>query len=484
MLFNSWQFVFFFLTVYTIYLLLPRFRWQNWFLLAVSYVFYAAWDWRFCFLMMVTTVIDYFCGLAMEASTEKRTKRIFLIVSVCSNLGVLGFFKYYKFFLSSLDSLLAPTGLTVDRLHLHIVLPVGISFYTFQAITYTADVYWGKLKPTRNLLDFALVVALFPQLVAGPIERAKVLLKQITQPRTIDEVKFTSGCWLIFWGLWKKIVLADNLAALVDPLFARSGSLTAAEAYLAVLGFAFQIYCDFSAYSDIARGAARLLGFELMVNFNCPYFATSPSDFWRRWHISLSSWLRDYLYVPLGGNRGGERKTYRNLMLTMMLGGLWHGAAWNFVWWGVYHGLILCVWRYFGDGRRTEDEPSTLRWLGSILFMFQFTLFGWLLFRCNRVLPLPDGRTRDDSFNQIVEMLTSFRNGWGLTASAAQVLGTILACAVPLLTLEWLAQKRGQLIGEFRWVPRPALIALASGMVFSWLFWGVPYAETFIYFQF
>ncbi|HKB34953.1 MAG TPA: MBOAT family protein, partial [Gemmataceae bacterium] len=169
MLFNSWQFVFFFLTVYTIYLLLPRFRWQNWFLLAVSYVFYAAWDWRFCFLMMVTTVIDYFCGLAMEASTEKRTKRIFLIVSVCSNLGVLGFFKYYKFFLSSLDSLLAPTGLTVDRLHLHIVLPVGISFYTFQAITYTADVYWGKLKPTRNLLDFALVVALFPQLVAGPI---------------------------------------------------------------------------------------------------------------------------------------------------------------------------------------------------------------------------------------------------------------------------------------------------------------------------
>ncbi len=480
MMFNSWQFLCFFLLVYAAYLLL-RHRAQNLFLLVASYWFYAAWDSRFCLLMAATTVVDFCCGLGMGATQRKGLRKLLLWTSVGSNLTVLGFFKYYNFFLGSLDDLLAPVGVNVQQLHLHIILPVGVSFYTFQAISYTAEVYRGTLQPTRRLLDFALMVAFFPQLVAGPIERARVLLEQVQKPRTLVPAQFFSGLWLIGWGLWKKVVLADNLGGLVDPLFGRSDLLTAAEAYLAVLAFAFQIYCDFSAYSDIARGTARLLGFELMLNFNNPYLADSPSDFWKRWHISLSTWLRDYLYIPLGGNRGSTLLTYRNLMLTMVLGGLWHGAAWNFVWWGVYHGLLLCLWR--ASARPTTAVPLWRKVL-AVGGMFQFTLFGWLLFRCNRTLTLADGRIRDDSFRQIVEMLTSFRHGAGLDPGALAVLGTILACAVPLLVLEALAARQGKVGGEFQAWPRPAQIALASTLLFTALFWAVPHAEAFIYFQF
>jgi D-alanyl-lipoteichoic acid acyltransferase DltB (MBOAT superfamily) len=481
MMFNSWQFLWFFLLVYTVYLLL-RHRSQNLFLLVVSYWFYAAWDARFCLLMAATTVVDFCCGLGMAATQRKGLRKLLLWTSVGSNLTVLGFFKYYNFFLGSLDDLLAPLGVSVHQLHLHIILPVGVSFYTFQAISYTAEVYRGTLQPTRRLLDFALMVAFFPQLVAGPIERARVLLEQVQKPRTLTPERFFGGLWLIGWGLWKKVVLADNLGGLVDPLFARSDLLTAAEAYLAVAAFAFQIYCDFSAYSDIARGTARLLGFELMLNFNNPYLADSPSDFWKRWHISLSTWLRDYLYIPLGGNRGSTLLTYRNLMLTMVLGGLWHGAAWNFVWWGVYHGLLLCLWRALAPG--TPSSVPLWRKVLAVGGMFQLTLFGWLLFRCNRTLTLANGTIRDDSFRQIVEMLTSFQNGLGLDAGALALLGPILACAVPLLVLEALLARQGKVGGEFQAWPRPTQIALASTFGFTALFWAVPHAEAFIYFQF
>lgn len=485
MVFNSWKFVLFFLVVYTAYLLLRRnHRSQNLLLLVVSYYFYAAWDWRFAGLMLFTTVVDWCCGLGLAATTTQGRRRLWVLLSLCSNLTILGFFKYYNFFLGSLDALLAGTGMTVQNLHLNVILPVGISFYTFQAISYTVDVYRKEMPAERSLINFALFVSFFPQLVAGPIERAKVLLEQINRPRSLDEARFQSGCWLILWGLWKKIVLADNLAALVNPLFAQSATLTASEAYLAVLAFAFQIFCDFSAYSDIARGTARLMGFELMLNFNSPYLAVSPSDFWRRWHISLSTWLRDYVYIPLGGNRLGSLLTYRNLLLTMILGGLWHGAAWNYVWWGMYHGVLLCLWRLAGDRPGLEAAWSWPRRVVTTALFFQFTLFGWLLFRCNRTLPLPGGGTRDDSFAQVMEMLTAWQNGWGFDLAAVRLLATILVCALPLLLVELVEARRTGGIGDFAGWRRPALIVTGSLMLASWVLFGVVNSPTFIYFQF
>ncbi len=479
MQFNSWLFVLFFLGVYLVYLALPRYRWQNYLLLAASYTFYGAWDWRFAALMGLTSAVDWWCGLRIADSATPRGRRAFLAVSIVSNLVVLGFFKYYNFFLDSLDALLEPLGATAAGLHLHIVLPVGISFYTFQSISYTIDVYRDDCPVCRNPLDFLLFVSFFPQLVAGPIERARVLLEQIQQPRTFDEERFRRGLGLVLWGLWKKVVLADNLAAIADPLFATSATLPAAQAYLAVVAFAFQIYCDFSAYSDIARGLAKLLGFELMLNFHFPYFAVNPSDFWRRWHISLSTWLRDYLYIPLGGNRGGALRTYRNLALTMLLGGLWHGAAWNFVWWGAFHGALLCGHRLWTGGRpiATAARDSVARFW-AVAVMFQFTLFGWLLFRCTRRV---DGR--DDSFAQIIEMLTAFRNGWGLDLAAVRLALYLAVLAVPLLLLEWYESRRGHAEITFMW-PRPLRVGVAAAMLFSWIVWGVSDGQAFIYFQF
>lgn len=480
MLFNSWQFVLFFAIVYILYVALPRYRWQNLLLLAASYVFYGAWDWRFAALMALTTCFDYTCGRLIASSTTPRRRKTFMIASICSNLTVLGVFKYYNFFLDSLDALLAPLGASTGGLHFNLVLPVGISFYTFQSIAYAVDVYRGDCPAARRFLDFALFISFFPQLVAGPIERPKNLLARIGSPRTFDEGRFLRGLVLVFWGLWKKVVLADNLSAIVDPLFAESASLRASEAYLAVLAFAFQIYCDFSAYSDIARGLAKLLGFELMRNFEYPYFAVHPSDFWRRWHISLSNWLRDYLYIPLGGNRGGTLRTYRNLFVTMLLGGLWHGASWNFVGWGAYHGALLCGHRLLSDSKKLLGE-SRMR-LASGLLMFQFTLLGWLLFRCTRRVHEGIG-SRDDSGTQIVEMLTSFRNGWGLDGAALQLLGSVVLLATPLLLLEWYEYRRGNPEITFAW-PRWLRIGVTAAMLFSWLFWGVNAGETFIYFQF
>lgn len=483
MLFNSWQFILFFVLVYLVYLALPRYRWQNLLLLAASYIFYGAWDWRFAALMALTTTIDFTCGRLIASSTTPRRRKVFTIASICSNLTVLGVFKYCNFFLDNLNALLAPLGATTGGLHLNLVLPVGISFYTFQSIAYAVDVYRGDCPAARRFLDFALYISFFPQLIAGPIERPKSLLARIGEPRQFEEGRFLRGLVLVAWGLWKKVVLADNLAALVDPLFAESASLRATEAYLAVLAFALQIYCDFSAYSDIARGLAKLLGFELMRNFEYPYFAVNPSDFWRRWHISLSNWLRDYLYIPLGGNRGGPLRTYRNLCLTMLLGGLWHGASWNFIWWGAYHGVLLCGHRLLSRGNKLLPRGGfSLPRLGAGLLMFQFTVLGWLLFRCTR--RVADGLgSRDDSLTQIAEMLTSFRNGWGFDGAALQLLACVALPAIPLLLLEGYEYCRGNPEITFVW-PRWLRVGVTAAMLFSWLFWGVNAGETFIYFQF
>jgi D-alanyl-lipoteichoic acid acyltransferase DltB (MBOAT superfamily) len=399
-----------------------------------------------------------------------------------SNLGLLAFFKYFNFFIESLEGLLSRVGMDASGLRLDIVLPVGISFYTFQTMSYTIDVYRREMPPAKRFLDFALFVAFFPQLVAGPIERARALLPQMENPRHLDRKTFGKGVWLIFFGLWKKILVADNLARYVDHVFETSASVDAGAAYLGVIAFAFQIYCDFSGYSDIARGVSRIMGFELMRNFDLPYFARNPTDFWKRWHISLSSWLRDYLYIPLGGNRASKWKIYRNLMLTMLLGGLWHGAAWNFIWWGLFHGLILVVHRPFAKQRSAVgDEGSTLVRVASIFTMFQFTLVGWLLFRSTRRVPTPEG-SRDDSLQQMTEMIGSVTRGFW-SGEAAELARALLFYTGPLLVLQWLQYRHKDHYVMLRW-PLGVRAALYAFLLFTWVFYGAQVGTAFIYFQF
>jgi D-alanyl-lipoteichoic acid acyltransferase DltB (MBOAT superfamily) len=301
---------------------------------------------------------------------------------VSTNLSVLGFFKYFGFFADSFVALLGRLGMDPSPLTLHIILPVGISFYTFQTLSYTVDIYRGEIQPRTNFLDFALYLSFFPQLVAGPIERASRLLPQIEQPRKLTTSQADAGLYLVLWGYFKKLVIADNLAAIVDPGFSAPDSIKGWAVVLLLFGFSVQIYCDFSGYTDIARGIAKLLGFDLMLNFQLPYFALNPQDHWNRWHVSLSSWLRDYLYIPLGGNRKGSFQTYRNLMLTMLIGGLWHGAAWNFVFWGLFHGILLSVHRAYRRwrGPRTTDL-SVLAAAWRMAAMFSCVMLSWALFR-------------------------------------------------------------------------------------------------------
>ncbi len=318
MLFNSLTFALFFALVFALYVCLPH-RARNVMLLLASYLFYGAWDWRFLALIWISTAVDYGVALRLASSEDPRTRRRLVAFSLVTNLGILGFFKYAGFFAGSLTNLLRPLGIELPPFTLEVVLPVGISFYTFQTLSYTIDVYRRQLEPTRDVVAFALFVAFFPQLVAGPIERARRLLPQIRTPRSVTWEGIGAGSWLVLWGLFKKVVVADNLAVLVDAVYAPGSAPTGPEVALATFAFAFQIYCDFSGYTDIARDVARMLGFDLVRNFNLPYFASSPAEFWRRWHMSLSTWLRDYLFRSLSF-RHGRASTLRNLGITMLLG--------------------------------------------------------------------------------------------------------------------------------------------------------------------
>lgn len=381
MFFNSLTFFVFFTIVLGLYFSLPH-RWQNRMLLAASYVFYGWWDWRFLSLILISTVVDYYCGLKIHAQRSAPGKRKYIILSVIVNLTLLGFFKYYNFFIDSFIYLLSQFGWNLHPPLLNIILPVGISFYTFQTMTYSIDIYRGHLEPTTDFLDFALFVSFFPQLVAGPIERASALLPQISSNRTVRKDTFLRGLQLIYWGLFKKVFVADNLGPIVDSVYG-APSATGWEYIIATWAFAWQIYCDFSGYTDIARGVARCMGIELQLNFRQPYLVTNPSDFWRHWHISLSSWLRDYLYIPLGGNRSGTYKTYRNLIVSMILGGLWHGAGWTFVLWGAFHGGLLCLFRMFRKtpGKNLQTDTSLIRYLIKCFCMFQIICISWIFFR-------------------------------------------------------------------------------------------------------
>ena len=359
-------------------------RAQNAWLLVASYVFYGWWDWRFLGLILLSTVVDYFIGQRIAAADEESTKKRLLAVSITTNLGILGVFKYYGFFVQSFVGVLEAMGVQAHVTTLQIVLPVGISFYTFQTMSYSFDIYRGRIQPTRNFLNFALFVAYFPQLVAGPIERAHHLLPKLEAVRRIKWLDIAVGFELIVIGLFKKVAVADTLGPIVDARFADPSLSSGADLLITTYLFAFQIYGDFSGYSDIARGVSRFFGVDLMRNFNQPYLSQSITEFWRRWHISLSTWLRDYLYIPLGGNREGSFRTYQNLMTTMLLGGLWHGANWTFVVWGGLHGLYLAVHKVLLRGHR-PDIDNTPR-LGvapliRIIVTFNLVCLTWIFFR-------------------------------------------------------------------------------------------------------
>ena len=474
MIFNSVQFVAFFVIVYALYRVLPH-RAQNWMLLPASYLFYAGWDWRFLGLLIGSTVIDFYVANYIYRETDTRKRRLALLISLIYNLGVLGVFKYFNFFAYGLERLFAFAGLRMDPVAIHVILPMGISFYTFMTISYVIDVYRREIRPADHLIDFALFVAYFPHLVAGPILRASKLLPQILSPRVVTSEQVVEGCWLIGWGAFQKMFVADNLASIVDPVFMPSATSTGSEVLVATYAFAFQIYGDFAGYSNMARGISKLFGIELNVNFRFPYFVTSPQEFWRHWHISLSTWLRDYLYIPLGGSRGSELATLRNLMITMLLGGLWHGAAWTFVVWGAYHGLMLAIGREIRawSQRRGIGIPEGLHWkrIALTLLMFHVTCYGWLIFRSR-------------SIAQVVD-LTS-RIAGGFLASVPE-LPTLLLPVVfivgPLLVVHIYQARRGSESAPLSLVP-PVRYALYCAVFYLVLLFGSFKGAQFIYFQF
>jgi alginate O-acetyltransferase complex protein AlgI len=472
MVFNSFIFWFFFAAVIFLYIRLPH-RGQNRLLLVASYIFYGYWDYRFLALLLLTTTIDFFVAQKIYDHEDRWTKKLFLTASLVANFGVLGLFKYYQFFSGELLRFLHAFGIGGSLPVLNIILPVGLSFYTFQEVAYTIDVYRGKTVPTRGFLDFALYTSFFPQLVAGPIERPAHLLPQILMPRTVRDGDFSEGFYHIINGLFRKVVVADNLAPFVNHVFSRNpADLTGPEALIGIYAFAFQIYGDFSGYSLIAKGLAKWMGIDLMTNFRNPYFAVSPSDFWQRWHISLSSWLRDYLYIPLGGNRSGVWLTYRNLLLTMVLGGLWHGAAWTYVVWGAFHGFILVAYRALGASREDNspaESRSVVRWL-QIGLMFHLVCLGWLFFRA-------------ESLTQAFGMLGRISTNFDASAFSIYGITMLIFFAGPLMLFEWWTEHAADSLWIFRiaWWQRAALYAYCGIML---LVFPAVLSQIFIYFQF
>lgn len=471
MLFNTFNFVVFFAIVYGLYIILTH-RYQNYLLLAASYYFYSCWNWHFLFLLLFSTTMDYWFGRALGDARDDRLKKAILITSLTVNLGILFVFKYFNFFADNLAHLLGMQHFALGNRLLHIALPIGISFYTFHNISYIVDVYRGIVKPTRNFIDFALFVAYFPQLVAGPIARPAHLLPQMERERSIPYRMLRDGFWLILLGYYKKVVLADNMIPFTQPIFDSPGTAYGLPILFAIYAFALQIYGDFSGYTDIARGLAKLMGIELTVNFHHPYFATNPPDFWRRWHISLSTWLRDYLYIPLGGNRGGAWRTYRNLLLTMLLGGLWHGAAWHFVAWGAYHGALLMVYRACHTRvtawiHRLGLPHAVLRFV-AILFFFHITCFGWLLFAVKSLHDVP----------VLLSHLMHLGGSRGVVA-----LATMLLFGAPLLLLEW-AEERWDNPMLIKCWPRAVRFACYIAIVAAIVLCGAVQRHAFIYFQF
>lgn len=468
MLFTSIEFFVFLPIVFALYWLLRRqLRWQNLLVVAASYLFYGWWDWRFLLLIAFTSACSYASGLLIGSNRWHKTA---LWGNIILNLAILGLFKYYDFFAVELANLLGCSG---DSVMLNLILPVGISFYTFQALSYSIDVYRGKLEPTRDVVAFFAYVSFFPQLVAGPIERATNLLPQFLKERQFDYAMAVDGVRQMLWGFFKKVVVADNCAVFVDKVWGDIGAYGGPDLAVAAALFSIQIYCDFSGYSDIAIGCAKLFGIKLMRNFNVPYFSRDIAEFWRRWHISLTTWFRDYVYIPLGGSRVAKWKVVRNTFIIFLVSGFWHGANWTFLAWGAFHACLFLPLILMGKNRKYTDIVAADHWLpsikelGQMLLTFVLAALGWILFR-------------SQSIGEAIDFYTSLFTG-GLSG-ANLPMRTIVFVAIMLL-VEWFQRKRehgldmsGVRSGVIRYVFYVCVLALI--FVF-----GV-FNETFIYFQF
>ncbi len=394
MLFNSIEFFFFLPIVFCLYWFVFKktIKLQNFLILFSSYIFYGWWDWRFLSLIFLSTLVDYVSGIKIYTCDNKVSKKRYLLISIFFNLGLLGFFKYYNFFIDSWVFAMQSIGYNYQSLWtLHIILPVGISFYTFQTMSYSLDIYYNRLKPTNDFVSFASFVAFFPQLVAGPIERASNLLPQLLNKRIFKYEQGVQGLRLILWGMFKKVVIADTLAVYVDIIFENYGSYNGGILLLGLIYFSFQIYCDFSGYSDIAIGTAKLFGIELMSNFKFPYFSRNIAEFWKRWHISLSSWFRDYVYIPLGGSRKGRYTSIKNVFIIFIVSGFWHGANWTFIAWGFVHGIFYIPFFIYGKTKKISNIVAEDTFFPSIKEAFQMILtffsvmVAWTFFRSESI---------------------------------------------------------------------------------------------------
>ena len=395
MLFNSIEFLLFLPTVFILYWFIfnKNHKSQNCLVLLSSYIFYGWWDYRFLFLILLSTIVDYIIGLNIPKQGSEKNHKLLLWCSVLFNISVLGFFKYYNFFVDSWIDLFSSIGYEIKSVWtLNIILPVGISFYTFQTMSYTIDIYKKKLEPTKDFISFACFVSFFPQLVAGPIERATNLLPQILKKREFKYEEGIQGLRLVLWGMFKKVVIADSLAPMVDNIFGNYQDLGGGTLMLGAIFFAFQIYCDFSGYSDIAIGTSKLFGFKIMTNFKFPYFSRNIGEFWRKWHISLSTWFRDYLYIPLGGSKQGKWLSIRNIFIIFLVSGFWHGANWTFIFWGLFHSILFIISFLFNTNRKYKFSilgenkllPSPIEFL-KVLSTFFFVTIGWIFFRSDTI---------------------------------------------------------------------------------------------------
>src|SRR6516162_338596 len=469
MLFDSPAFFVFLIIVVLVYWRLD-FRKQNVFLLLASYFFYGWWDWRFLLLMIASTTLDYLIAHAIARAPNSLRRKQLLILSLVVNFGILGVFKYFNFFVGSFASAVHhATGVELSISVLKVILPPGISFYTFQEIAYIVDVYHRKIEPADSFIQYSLFISLFPHLIAGPIQRPDHLLPQVQKPRNWDGEKALDGMILIAEGLFRKCVIADNCALIANAAFGgKFGPPSIPVVLLGTYAFAWQIYGDFSGYSDIARGAAQILGFHFMVNFRQPYFSQTLQEFWRRWHISLSTWLRDYLYISLGGNRKGESRTMGNLLTTMLLGGLWHGANWTFVIWGAIHGFGLATERVLGVARDWARSSFAGRWTRRIL-VFHLVCFSWIFFR-------------GESISAAFKFLRGV-SVWHWEPAYLAATKFLIAFSLPLFLLDLYLEASGD---EYLFQTRPHFqrVAVALTSILIIVMFGANQANAFIYFQF
>ena len=472
MSFASVAFLVFLPIVFLLYWTLQGWHgWQNVCLLVASYVFYGWWDWRFLILIVITSLSSFVSGVLIEKS---RCRPWWLVGNICLNLGILGVFKYYGFFADNLNQLLSQFGLSLDMPTWRIILPVGISFYTFQSLSYSIDVYRGKLRATKDIVAFSTYIAFFPQLVAGPIERATNLLPQMLGTRRFHYAEAVDGLRRILWGFFKKLVVADNCAFAVNQIWDNYTDANAVTLVAGMVLFTFQIYGDFSGYSDIAIGTAKLFGIQLKENFRLPYFSRSIGEFWRRWHISLMTWFRDYLYIPLGGSRVGVARTIRNVFVVFLLSGLWHGANWTFITWGAYNAVLVVLGQWLWKSQTKNEELVGWRDLWSVLLTFLLVVFGWLVFRA-------------ESLSDAVAYLSTLSSALTSSAVGMPVYGKMaFVYCVLLVVIEWVQRRRlcplqleGCWLGRYRWSRW-----LVYYLVFMLTFFGRGEEQVFIYFQF